>query len=225
MADALAARGLGSQHCVGIIEHDDADALATLLAALDRGATAYIVPRAANNLRRRFLCGSAGVSVLLGTGDLALSELTPPASTAPREVVGCRLRGKLRTHLQHRSGKLLLIEIDGAALVHALLDDGVAIIAQLCGLKLAPLPQLASLLGDSPRRTELRRGAVVTVVLNGTQLAPVGTPGELCIAGVRLLSDHGEFSTSHPLLDAADCVRTGYRAVQLKDGTCRILDT
>src|SRR3569833_2427749 len=38
------------------------------------------------------------------------------------------------------------------------------------------------------------------VVLNGKRLSPVGTPGELCLGGLRLLASDEKFVVEHPLL-------------------------
>ena len=62
--------------------------------------------------------------------------------------------------------------------------------------------------------------ALPRVVLDGDELAPLGSPGELCLAGVRALGAAAAYGAVHPLDARVPLLRTGRRAIMRADGSC-----
>ncbi|MBD8529925.1 MULTISPECIES: non-ribosomal peptide synthetase [unclassified Massilia] len=58
------------------------------------------------------------------------------------------------------------------------------------------------------------------VVLEGDALAPLGTPGELCLAGVQPLGESVAYGARHPFDARVPLLRTGRRAIMRADGSC-----
>ena len=94
----------------------------------------------------------------------------------------------------------------------------------MLGLSPLALSMLIAVLASEEDRDRPSVFPLPIVVLNGKHLAPVGTPGELCLGGLRLLSSPEKFAVEHPLLKGQRWVKTGWRAARDKDGSWRLLD-
>src|SRR3569833_33507 len=243
LARLLVSRGASAGQCIGVVERDASDTLAAMLAIRRIRAIAYFVPPDVSVLRRRFLCESASISMVLDTscgsdvnslGTLDDCEARSPESFrefAPQRAV-------VRIHLRHASGKLLAAEVYQTVLSRKMAVGVQANSAQtawsLCGL--SPLALSTMVWAGEERDGDFHTAAehvlsmsdrafpLPGVVLNGKRLSPVGTPGELCLGGLRLRAPDEIFVVEHPLLKGQRWVRTGWRAAQAKDGSWRLLD-
>ena len=232
VANWLTSQGVVAGQCIGLVEGASADTLVSWLALNKLGATAYFMPPGLNALRQRFLCSSAGVERILDAA-LASDDTSDVHVGDPQHSHPQQCRSGLRVHLRHASGKLLAAQWDHEALLSRLLahpnDDLVADpVWMICGLT----PRIVSMLralarGERWDSTRHRAPSDVShlpaLILEGKRLAPIGTPGELCLPGLRLLDRSGSWTADHPLVNGSRLVKTGHWAILDKHGGCRLL--
>ncbi|MFZ6659149.1 condensation domain-containing protein, partial [Undibacterium sp. TJN19] len=249
LAGQLRKEGFTRNDCIGIAADvggsdsaHDAHLLVAFLAIRQLGACAYIINSTTNPLRRQALLDAAGVVRVLETVDTshipAVNEVVEEAedagklveitgesgTTAPvKPVTPDAGQPVLRFSIQHASGHLLLAELDQTAFLRAVLRfTGQRAVGQGTTEQV-----LLSALQAWSRPLSVQQLAQFfpVTVLEGRQLAPVGSAGELSLAGIHLCASAATvrqtgLTVPHPLFPAQTLIRTGHRVILRQDGSC-----